>query len=356
MPHSHQPSCRGTPRASRKRSVPSGFSKPAVVKLPPTRSAPVRRGPGLPGFALGPAALSILLHGVVLSMVAGAVLIQHPEPKVTFEVVPGVELPMVIETVQAPEEVEETPSPGSDEGAPATAMGDLDQPVIDPAITIISASSGANAFLVPSSVGLKTGTAMVGLGNQGIGKRQGSGKGKGGPGVTAKEIFGMQVKADHIAVVLDCSGSMLGVLEPVITEILASFPNAIIIGAQGCAIFQASVFPLSTRLEPVNDTRDPSAKYLSKSLPYEQQKTSLWASRGPGVAMVEQANGGLVQAIYWFADFQDPIDPKGMDEITDALVRAGIRLYIHSVEKDPAPSIKRAVEKTGGEILIKRLK
>jgi hypothetical protein len=293
---------------------------------------------------------------MVLSMVAGAVLIQHPEPKVTFEVVPGVELPMVIDAVQAPEEVEETPSPGTDEGAPDTAMGDLDQPVIDPAITIISASSSANAFLVPTSAGLKTGTAMVGLGNQGIGKGQGNGKGKGGPGVTAKEIFGMQVKAERIAVVLDCSGSMLGVLEPVIAEILTSFPNAIIVGAQGCPIFPMSRYPIDTRLDSIDSTQDSGAKFLRNSLSYEQQKTALWAPRGPGGALVEQANGGLVQAIYWFADFQDPVDTKGMNEITEALVRAGVRLYVHSVEKEPAPSIERAVAKTGGEILIKRLK
>lgn len=318
----------------------------------------------MPGLALGPAMISLLIHAIVLSVVAGTVLIQQAPVRAEFEAQPEVDLPLITEAVPAPAEVDDMPSPepeapGTDDGAPATAMGSLDQPIVDAAMEVVAVTTSTNAFLVRSGVGLKTGTDMVGLGNKGIGIGQGSGKGNGGkgsPAISTKEIFGMKVQAERIAVVLDCSGSMLGVLEPVIKEILGSFPNAIIIGAQGCAVFPSSVLPIDTRLEPVDKTRDPSAKFLCNSLPYDLQKTSLWSRRGPGGALVQQANEGSVQAVYWFADFQDPIESKGMRDITDALVRAGIRLYVHSVERHPDPAIEEAVEETGGQIIIKKIK
>jgi hypothetical protein len=309
---------------------------------------------GLPGIALGPVALSVLLHGVLLSAVAGVVLIKQTVKPQSFELAPGLELPMVLEEVQAPAEVEEEPSPepGPDEGVPSTAMGDLDEPVVDPAIAIVSAQSSANAFLVPTSAGVKTGTAMIGLGK---GLVQGKGS-KGEAVVSAKEIFGMKVEAERIAVVLDCSASMVTVLKPVIDEILESFPNAIIIGTYGCEIYPGSGNPIQAYMVPLKDAQDSGASDFHKVLPYKYKSRSFWTSRGPGGALVHQAKEGSVQAIYWFADFQDPVDPTGMEEIADVLFNADVRLYVHSVQKKPDDAIDEAVKRTGGTVLIKPLK
>jgi hypothetical protein len=359
-PSYRYPSRQVTPRCSRRRQAPRQPIQPT-----PSKQVPVPRPRlGLPGLSLGPAALSVLLHVLVLSSVAGVVLIRPAAPRAVFEPLQEKDFPLVMEVVPVPEETEDQLSPAPDaadtaDGAPATALGIMDQPVVDPAMDIVSSSSISSAFLVPSSAGMKTGTALVGMGNRGFGTGQGNGTGKGGkgsPALSTKELFGMKVQAEKIAVILDCSGSMQSVLKTVITEILEAFPNAVIIGTQGCSIYPSSSFPNDTQLDLLNDARDPNAKSLRSSLPNQNRKSALWSQRGPNGALLRQANEGTVDAVYWFADFQDPIDIESMLDIAEALRRAGIRLYVHSVEKEPDASILDTVKTTGGEVIIKRLK
>lgn len=152
-----------------------------------------------------------------------------------------------------------------------------------------------------------------GLDGQGSGLTgRGAGKGTGGNGLREGKIFGDNIKAERLGVIIDNSPSMVPYMEALKREIYRNFDNAKIVQAHGCQIVTGS--------QPL---------FAFKNLAREK-----------------------VDVIYWFCDLQDAESLEGLKVLEKILKDKNIKLYIKSMDRPPNDELESIIRSSGGNYFI----
>jgi hypothetical protein len=253
---------------------------------------------------------------------------------------------------------EETPS--AEESAPPLEM-----------MTVPGGASWAPA--IPRD--MKT-SLTGGVGGTGAGTGTGTGAGK-GTGRAVVKLFGITLEAKKLGVLVDISGSMQQYIPKVMDEIFKNFPDADVVFMNGCGVEDWD--DALKNWTATNDLKQKTAKENKtkfigpKSMPKPQvvRFNSAEASDCPPirgtqsmggfrkdypelydklakrnntwmVTSFEDAHaGGLafeqfarrkVQAIYWFADFANPVVGKAADDAAKTILDNSMEVLIHSTK------------------------
>ena len=214
----------------------------------------------------------------------------------------------------------------------------------------------------------------------GLSSGLGDGLGFGGMGISGKgSIFGVTIEAEHLGVILDVSYSTHRVIDEAILEIQKAFPDALIVLGPGCGlspgrpegdVVSASKFDrnredyASANFDfEITDylSRDPQTRGLmvtnrkfNELFETGKEKDQMFVvtwNRRTHIAF-EWLMKEKVDAIYWFADFQDPQDPEIIDDLVKKLNRRNIKVYQQVLESGrPIPDGFILSEKTGGKVI-----
>lgn len=333
----------------------------------PSESEPAPKIPGI-WKRWGGGALSIALILHLIALVIGACwvfqLIREPEKKIDF--IPG-----------------GSGGGGGERGA-KTQIQQRKQAQLKPAANVkrVFAEGAVSQFAIPdpgdqfgemSTLSSLAAGGAGGLGGSGSGGGFGSGRGKGvgagigdgmgGAGLGIK-LFGMNLDVKSIGVVFDVSRSMTPHLQRVLEEIDRVAADSPVILHVGCGIGPVKGRDRD-RIVPVSAPRDAFKKFwylnqdpenrgipagsdasdvdTSGAIPqravYEllaNRSKTYFHDRGTtpatGAALLADELAH-VEAIYWFADFQDFIDEKQAERIAKTLIRRKQKLYIHPLTK-----------------------
>lgn len=231
------------------------------------------------------------------------------------------------------------------------------------------------------------GAKGLGSPNHGLGK----GMGFGGANGTArhfvgKPVMGATIRAQHVAVYLDCSGSMKPYLERVTAEIRKQYADADVFlfdGARIVAVEDHIVFGRTFRGEAPRLTEAPSQTVESALTPAGRQllaRLRLSCEKGSLGAWIDRLLAEKYDALVVFSDFQDGIRvydekrkghpslvysdssyhpvgrtlPPGrwQEQWLQAFQQAqrgqGPRLYLFSIQGEPQGFLQRCVEASGG--------
>lgn len=344
--------------------------------------------PRKPGFweKWGGGALSIALVLHLIAIVIGACwvfqLIREPEKKIDF--MPG------------------GSGGGGGERGVKTQVQQRKQAQLTPAADVkrVFADGVVSDFVIPdpgdqfgemSALSSLTAGGAGGLGGSGSGGGFATGRGKGvgagigdgmgGAGLGIK-LFGMNLDVKSIGVVFDVSRSMTPHLQRVLEEIDRVAADSPAILHVGCGIGPAKG-RARDRILPVSTPRDAFRKFwylnqdpenrgipagadasdvdISGAIP-QQAVYELLANRSKtyfhdrgttpatGAALLADELAH-VEAIYWFADFQDFIDEKQAERIAKTLIRRKQKLYIHPLTKGRCfdVALQRIALPTGGK-------
>jgi hypothetical protein len=237
-----------------------------------------------------------------------------------------------------------------------------------------------------SGGGMSGGLGASGTG-EGFGKGAGVGAGLGNGGNMGIKLFGMNLDAKSIAVVLDVSGSMTPHLKRVIKEVDEVAKGSPMILHVGCGIGEVRG---TDRIKPVDAPSDGFEEFwrlhhdpayrgapqwdrhtrVNKKRPmpdaslYEliapRPKTYYYEFNGVEFTGNAIASDKFkdVDAIYWFADFMDPISEKDAEKLKDTLIKRKQKLYIQATVNGQYLSIARdkiAIPTGGKQVFAPKL-
>lgn len=200
------------------------------------------------------------------------------------------------------------------------------------------------------------GAISGGFGLAGTAGGAGAGVGLGARnGMVFGPLFGLTIKAKKLAVVLDVSSSMTPHLERVVNEVDKVAKGSVVVLYFGCGleppakplvgtkIFRTSAVEFEKFWRLGGATFMETAKYKIKSQdPIPSKELFLKLSRRPQTYFIHNVGVGYTwlallsdevrnaDGLYWFSDFQDPVDFKQIAVVLDNLKRRKQRLYIHS--------------------------
>lgn len=242
---------------------------------------------------------------------------------------------------------------------------------------------GVSGFLTKASYstmgGGGVGGGEGGVNGSGRGALSGNGNGQGiGPGSAHGfvSMFGKTLQARRLAVVLDVSGSMHPWLPAVVAEANKISGGCPIVLFYGCGIKDAedrSLERASPQAARGRDfeafwrrtfTRDGAGASSSDPIPAEpvfrvfddRKDTSYFDRMGVAWSWLALTSQKVreADAIYWFADFQDPVEEARLLEVQKLLLRRKQKLYVHA-SGSSNPSLEAVtrllVQPTGGEVL-----
>jgi hypothetical protein len=218
-------------------------------------------------------------------------------------------------------------------------------------------------------------TSLTGsVGGTGTGTGTGTGVGK-GTGRSGMKLFGVEVQAKKLGVLVDISGTMQPYIPAVMEEVFKSFPDADVVFMNGCGLEDWDT-ALKNWTE-INEQRQKTAKENKtkfigpKSMPKPQvvkfnsaeasdsptirgtvnyggfrkdypdlydklarrgntwMVTSFSESHAAGLAF-DQFGRRKVEAIYWFSDFMDPVVGPAAEEAAKLVLDNKMEVIIHS--------------------------
>lgn len=250
------------------------------------------------------------------------------------------------------------------------------------------------AIALPSLPPVASTAAGLGGGAKGRaapGQGLGAGSSFGGLGGSSqrfvgKPVMGATIRAQHVAVYLDCSGSMKPYLERVTAEIRQQFPDADVFkfdGARVVAVEDHIVFGRSFRGDAPRLTEAPSQTVEAELTPAGRQilaRLRLSCEKGSLGAWLDRILVERYDALVVFSDFQDGIRvydekrrghpslvyadssyhkvgqtlPPGrwqeqwLQAFRQAEKGQGPRLYLFSIQEAPQGLLQRCVEASGG--------
>jgi len=233
-------------------------------------------------------------------------------------------------------------------------------------------------------------TSLTGsVGGTGTGTGTGTGKGR----TTGLKLFGVEVKAKKLGVIMDISKSMQKYLPQLTAEIFEKFPDADVIFTNG-----GGMVDWAEALKRFNDDVEEKRKKAKESNkdffgPTKLEKPALTRFSGSGasdwvpvrgskinhdsyrgikedypelyeklknrgntwfISSYQDANGVYlafqelihrkVEAIYWFTDFQCPVEGQEADKVAVAIEENQIEVILHSPSGLPKPSSLKQVE------------
>jgi hypothetical protein len=228
-----------------------------------------------------------------------------------------------------------------------------------------------------------------GFGSSGSGGGFGNGQGIGGmKGVTFKPIimFGKDLKARKIAVILDVSGSMTPHLTKVVKELDRVAAGSRVMLYVGCGVatpkdgkrLDKDAIKTSSKSKdddknfevfwrkshppkvpagapPPDPKQGPVQEEAVYSLMHNRSETYFMKSQGIEYAWISllARELGDADALYWFSDFQDKVDNEQLENVLRTLKRRKQKLFIHaSVKGNSFERVRDAlVIPTGGEVI-----
>jgi hypothetical protein len=227
-----------------------------------------------------------------------------------------------------------------------------------------------------------------GMGREGFG--QGQGMSFGGMGdsrsLVGKFVMGATIKAQRVAVYLDCSGSMRPYLEKVTAEIKKEYPDADVFrfdGARVVSLENNIVYGKTFHGDAPRLTEAPTqtidseltsdGRQLLSRIRTACEKGSLgaWIDRllvedydalvvfsdfQDGVRIYEESNKGAPALIYSDSNYHKvgtamPVKPwqsKWIDAFKKGAIGHGPKLYLFSIHQPPQGLLKACVEASGG--------
>jgi hypothetical protein len=236
--------------------------------------------------------------------------------------------------------------------------------------------------------------SSYGRGSGGFGSGTGSGGGIREMAITAN-LFGTEVTANKLGVVLDISFSTHRSIDKVVTEIDKKFKDAVIILVPGSQIrdFKTAIYPLKDF--QMASKKHKFGKFSSQSFAEELRKKNknfdkIWgrlktSERGyilfaenpkTGANTVGGANAAMeflrdegVDTIYWFADFQDGVLSEPLAKLIESMKRGRIAVIMHDFvaplgrkdgktkKQDPKTlkMLQRLADKTDGKLFLKEI-
>lgn len=318
--------------------------------------------------------ISLAVHVLILLAFGSVAIFKGSIPKLPF-VSQEIASDVVEETTAPPmEEVtppEDTPveDPFAAE-APAEPAGEESAPALE-MLTVVGGANWAPA--IPKNTPVSE-TGVIGGTGRGTGSGTGTGKGMGGP-VSGKQLFGVAIQARKLGVIADISGSMQPNIPKVMTEILKNFPDADVVFVNGCGMMDWEKALQEFEEEKAageKSAKERKERYTGpKSMPRPQlvKFTSAEASDSPPIRGTRSYGGfrkdypdwydkmssrpntwfvtsfansystalafehlarRKVDAIYWYADFADPIEGKAAEEAAQAVLENKIEVLLHS--------------------------
>lgn len=225
-------------------------------------------------------------------------------------------------------------------------------------------------------------------GGTGMGTGDGMGMGVGMAGGKGLMVFGTSLNVRSIGVVMDVSGSMTKHLPKVLQELDRVAKGSPVILHVGCSIDKVRTRPNIDAVDsPMRSGKDnfkffwclfQDPYYRQSGVWYDRSKVDLTRPI-PSPEVYEQfakrsgtyfndADGpkstadailakqfDKVEAIYWFADFQDKIDEDAAEDVLKVLKRRKQKLYIHASQQGQYIAAARdwiAVPSGGKEIIV----
>jgi hypothetical protein len=327
--------------------------------------------PRLSGMSLGTTGISILLHAAVL-LALGGLIIRHVEPK---------EPPMAFIEPAALEPPPLLEEPELAEAEPDLSMPDSSLSIVETGLDVqLGDLSAAAAMALPTMLPVITAPSAPGLAGNAVSGNGSNPEGNGtgdrvGAGMRGKinigTIFNTPVESNKLGVILDISSSAHRYLPFVVREISRNFPNAIIILAYGGGMYaKASADTMwlkelgNTKLgEPgATNTLGQIAKAEAASGDVSNVIKKFRARQGVHVLYAENCGHThfgfeklikeKVDAIYWFSDFQDKINPRIADTLAADLKRKHIKVIAHNFSgSEVSAEGKQITAATGGSTI-----
>lgn len=237
----------------------------------------------------------------------------------------------------------------------------------------------------PSELEIPTLDIDVNVDSSSVYGRGGGGFGGGLQGIRqmaiTADLFGMQITAENLGVILDVSGSAHAHLDKAIAEIDKNFPSAYMVLVVGCGMSDTKGVPAGGGRVPGKprvipyDKLDSEDEYnsLGRSVPaqletffkrigekrskelrrYFERRDNLFVLYGGDIRAANYAFDFVldrnVDTIYWFADFADSIDTSVIEDLTRRISRNRVQVIAHNFLGKPVkPEVKVMTEKTGG--------
>ncbi|MDF1658189.1 MAG: hypothetical protein P1U58_11300 [Verrucomicrobiales bacterium] len=185
--------------------------------------------------------------------------------------------------------------------------------------------------------------------------------------VTA-EVYGTELVATNLGVVLDNSPSMLPYLEQVRAEVGKSFPLAHFREAAGSGLHQRGFYESGEYLT-VDDSWFYGQLSLSESNPFDSKwhQSKIYERFQPHYRQVKLERDPLaalmglitlqgVDTIYWFCDFEDDIEDEALEMLATAIEDYEVKFYVHSSNRRPDRDLVEVIEKSEGEVIRKRIR
>ena len=234
---------------------------------------------------------------------------------------------------------------------------------------------------LPSSSNMlssKLGASGLGSGN-GFGKGMGLG-GKGGMVFQPLSMFGREIKAKKLALVLDVSSSMAPYLPRVIEELDKVARGSIVVLFPGCGLepppggglsgddvyrTNSAEFERFWRSGGMSSLADARKFKFKAGDAIPSESIYMLLSKRPQTFFVHYVGVGYAwtallseqvrtaDALYWFSDFQDDADFQQIEIVRENLLRRKQKLYIQPYTHGRAFDLVRSqlVEPTGGEVI-----
>ena len=328
---------------------------------------------------IGPVSVSLLLHIALMLVIGSAVIIEQVIPKSSFKpAVLGESFDQQIEAETAPVEELQDPSNSQSLDLPADSVSMPESTSVESSIDAISVDSSLTASSWVISSGSNTGTPGISGVKGGGGTPGGTGTGK----KTVGNIFGKQVEASKLGVILDVSGSAHDFLMPAMKEIEKSFENSPTVLAMGCGMGKitrgASEIEVYGKLDADDEKKKHKSGYertslgqlanaiakikgIEKFLESLKKRDDVYAIQGGDTLATSLGFEKLIaegcDTIYWFADFQDVINAEVMSAVLKELKQKGIKVIAHDFTAKGTgqgwASATKAAEETGGDSIKK---
>jgi hypothetical protein len=358
-------------------SMPSGLKS---APPPPTEKVDLAKVPFWRRIGGGSLGVSLFIHGAL--MVLAAIWI--------YQVIPKAEAPEVDFLAQG----------GGGGESQRTMVHQKKRAAMMAEAPRIAAHGVTSSFTLPesstlpslASTGEKPSSLSGGLGGSGTGGGRGSGTGSGvggglgsglgGPGGFSGVMFGTQINARTIGVVLDVSSSMVPYLPAVIKELDRVAPGSPLVLYVGCGIgpgrpkgrsyttagIDGKRFERFWRIQhegtyrnkrTMQDGSDTVKVDFSTPLPHDdvfkilvgRPNTYYFEFEGTEFSWAALTSDQLrsSEAVYWFADFQDPVQDKEAETVMKKLRNRRQKLFIHgSIKGSSYETVRKLISEPSG--------
>jgi len=253
------------------------------------------------------------------------------------------------------------------------AVGSISDIVLPDEVPDLLDLPSANDMLTTSKLG------GAGLGGGGFGKGMGLGA-KGGMVFQPLSMFGREIKAKRLAVILDVSSSMAPHLPRVIAELDKVARGSVVVLFPGCGLdsppkkglegeevyrTNGAEFERFWRMGGMASLADTRTFKFSRSDPIPSESIFELLSKRSQTHFVHYVGTGYTwtallseqvrqaDALYWFSDFQDHVDFSQLDIVRENLMRRKQKLYIQPYMHGSSFDLvkNQLVIPTGGDVI-----